>query len=56
MNCGLEDMLLLNILKFLEVNAIIKNNDEHIGKYDDRFNKGIYRGYATNSKGCIFDN
>jgi hypothetical protein len=29
----------------------IKNNDETIGKYDDRFDEGIFLGYATNSKG-----
>ena len=31
----------------------IKNNDEHIGKYDDRVDEGIFLGYATNSKGYI---
>ena len=29
----------------------IKNNDENIGKYDDRAGEGIFLGYATNSKG-----
>ena len=29
----------------------IKNNDEHLGKYDDRADEGIFLGYATNSKG-----
>jgi hypothetical protein len=29
----------------------IKNNDENIGKYDDRDDEGIFLGYATNSKG-----
>jgi hypothetical protein len=29
----------------------IKNNDEDIGKYDDRADEGIFLGYATNSKG-----
>jgi hypothetical protein len=29
----------------------IKNNDETIGKYDDRDDEGIFLGYATNSKG-----
>jgi FtsZ-interacting cell division protein YlmF len=28
----------------------IKNNDENIGKYDDRDDEGIFLGYATNSK------
>ena len=29
----------------------IKNNDENIGKYDDRDDEGIFLGYAANSKG-----
>jgi hypothetical protein len=29
----------------------IKNNDENIGKYDDRADEGIFLGCATNSKG-----
>jgi hypothetical protein len=29
----------------------IKNNDENIGKYDDRVDEGIHLGYATNSEG-----
>lgn len=29
----------------------IKNNDEHLGKYDDRADEGTFLGYATNSKG-----
>ena len=28
-----------------------KNNDENLGKYDDRDDEGILLGYATNSKG-----
>jgi hypothetical protein len=31
----------------------IKNNDENIGKYDDRVDEGIFLGYATNNKGYI---
>jgi transposase InsO family protein len=38
----------------------IKNNDQNLGKYDDRADEGIFLGYATNSKdtyaiirGCI---
>jgi transposase InsO family protein len=31
----------------------IKNNDENLGKYDDRDDEGIFLGYATNSKGYI---
>jgi transposase InsO family protein len=29
----------------------IKNNDENLGKYDDRVDEGIFLGYATNNKG-----
>jgi transposase InsO family protein len=29
----------------------IKNNNENLGKYDDRDDEGIFLGYATNSKG-----
>jgi len=29
----------------------IKNNDDHLGKYDDRVDEGILLGYATNNKG-----
>jgi transposase InsO family protein len=29
----------------------IKNNDENLGKYDDRADEVIFLGYATNSKG-----
>jgi hypothetical protein len=32
----------------------IKNNDENLGKYDDRDDEGIFLGYATNSKGYRF--
>jgi hypothetical protein len=32
----------------------IKNNDEHLGKFDSRANEGIFLGYATNSKGYRF--
>lgn len=31
----------------------IKNNDEHLGKYDDRVDEGVFLGYATNNKGYI---
>ena len=33
-----------------------KNNNEHIGKYDDRDDEGIFLGYATNIKGYKFYN
>ena len=29
----------------------IKNIDEHLGKYDDMVDEGIFLGYATNNKG-----
>lgn len=29
----------------------IKNNDEHLGKFYDRVDEGIFLGYASNSKG-----
>ena len=29
----------------------IKNNDEHLGKYEDRDDEGIFLGYDANSKG-----
>jgi hypothetical protein len=29
----------------------IKNNDENLGKYDDRDDEGIFLGYATSNKG-----
>jgi hypothetical protein len=32
----------------------MKNNDENLGKYDDRDDEGIFFGYATNSKGYRF--
>jgi hypothetical protein len=51
MNFGLEDLLQSNILKFFGSTCYIKNNDENIGKYDDRADEGIFLGYATNSKG-----
>ena len=29
----------------------IENNDEHLGKSDERVDEGIFLGYATNGKG-----
>ena len=29
----------------------IKNNDDHLGKFDGRVDEGIFLGYATNNKG-----
>ena len=37
--------------KFFGSKCYIKNNDEHLGKYDDRADEGIFFGYATNNKG-----
>jgi hypothetical protein len=37
--------------KVFKSKCYIKNNDENIGKYDDRADEGIFLGYATNSKG-----
>jgi hypothetical protein len=31
----------------------IKNNDDHLGKFDSRADERIFLGYATNSKGYI---
>jgi hypothetical protein len=38
-------------LKVFGSKCYIKNNDENLGKYDDRVDEGIFLGYATNSKG-----
>ncbi len=37
--------------KFFGSKCYIKNNDEHLGKYDDRVDEGVFLGYATNNKG-----
>jgi hypothetical protein len=37
--------------KVFRSKCYIKNNDENIGKYDDRVDEGIFLGYSTNSKG-----
>ena len=29
----------------------IKNNDDHLGKFDSRYDEGIFLGYAMNNKG-----
>src|ERR1700722_7126506 len=39
--------------KFFGSKCYIKNNDENLGKYDNRADEGIFLGYATNSKGYI---
>jgi hypothetical protein len=51
MNCGMGDLLQSNTSKSLGAQCYIKNNDENLGKYDDRADEGIFLGYATNSKG-----
>jgi hypothetical protein len=38
-------------LKVFGSKCYIKNNNENLGKYDDRDNEGIFLGHATNSKG-----
>ena len=37
--------------RFFGSKCYIKNNDENLGKYDDRADEGIFLGYATESKG-----
>jgi hypothetical protein len=37
--------------KVFGIKCYIKNNNENLGKYDDRADEGIFLGYATNSKG-----
>ena len=37
--------------KVFGIKCYIKNNDEHLEKYDDRVDEGIFLGYAANSKG-----
>jgi hypothetical protein len=37
-------------------NCYINNNNENLGKCDDRADEGILLGYATNSKGYRFFN
>jgi hypothetical protein len=39
--------------KFFGSKCYIKNNNENLGKYDERVDEGIILGYATNSKGYI---
>ncbi len=39
--------------KFFGSKCYIKNNDEHIGKYDDSDDAGTFLGYATNCKAYI---
>jgi hypothetical protein len=39
--------------KFFGSKCYIKNNNENLGKYDDRADEGIFLGYSTNSKGYI---
>ena len=39
--------------KFFGSKCYIKNNDEHLGKYDDRADEGIFLGYAATIKGTL---
>jgi hypothetical protein len=43
-------------LKVFGSKCYIKNNNENLGKYDDRADEGIFLGYAINSKGYRFYN
>ena len=40
-------------LKVFGSKCYIKNNDENLGKHDDRADEGIFLGYATNIKEYI---
>ena len=37
--------------KVFGIKCYIENKDEHLGKYDDMEDEGIFLGYAANSKG-----
>jgi hypothetical protein len=37
--------------KVFRIKCYIKNNDDHMGKFDGRFDEGIFLGYDTNGKG-----
>jgi hypothetical protein len=37
--------------KVFESKCYINNNNENLGKHDDRADEGIFLGYATNNKG-----
>jgi hypothetical protein len=51
MNYGLEDLPQIKHFRVFGSKCYIKNNDENLGKYDERDDEGILLGYATNSKG-----
>ena len=42
--------------KVFGIKCYIKNNNEHIGKYEDNADEGIFLGYDANSKGYAFYN
>jgi transposase InsO family protein/DNA-binding transcriptional MerR regulator len=42
---------LIKNFKVFGSKCYIKNNNENLGKYDDRADEGIFLGYSTNSKG-----
>ncbi len=37
--------------KVFRSRCYIKNNDENLGKYDDKADEGVFLGYATHNKG-----
>jgi hypothetical protein len=41
----------INHFKVFGSKCYIKNNDDHLGKFDIRVDEGIFLGYATNSEG-----
>jgi hypothetical protein len=46
----------INHFKVFGSKCYIKNNDDHLGKFDSRVDEGIFLGSAMNSKGYIFFN
>ena len=51
MNYGFGRLASIKHFKLFGSKCYIKNNDEHLGKCDDRVDEGIFLGYAANSKG-----
>ena len=50
MNFGKTRNLILAISKFLELNALILNTKDNLGKFDGKLNVGIFLGYSSSSK------
>ena len=48
LNYGIDMLLMWNILKYLEVNDILKDNRN--GKLDTKSDEGIFQGCSTKSK------